>query len=90
VLVALYFLLAPRVAPVTAHIIARVAVDAITCIFWFAGFIALAEAVAASAPVVGDVPGANPIVSNEGFHQSGSTTWFQVSAAAAAFGGIEW
>lgn len=37
-----YFILAPIFIPALAHRFALVAVDAVTMIFWFAGFIALA------------------------------------------------
>lgn len=37
-----YFILAPIFVPALAHRFALVAVDAVTMIFWFAGFIALA------------------------------------------------
>ncbi|KAL4927810.1 MARVEL domain-containing protein [Aspergillus undulatus] len=40
-----YFILAPMFVPALAHRWALVAVDAVTMIFWFAGFIALAVAV---------------------------------------------
>ncbi|KAI1920047.1 hypothetical protein LOZ64_002019 [Ophidiomyces ophidiicola] len=36
-----YMVLAPMFFPVAAHIFAIIAVDAVTMIFWFAGFIAL-------------------------------------------------
>ncbi|KAL2830354.1 membrane-associating domain-containing protein [Aspergillus pseudoustus] len=45
-----YFILAPIFVPALAHRYALPAVDGVTMIFWFAGFIALAVS-------IGDIPG---------------------------------
>jgi len=78
-LAVLYFQLAPRFAAAAAHPIARTVVDALTCLFWFAGFIALAVLVGA----IGSV-----YVGIDGYQNT--SHWYAVSAAATAFGAFEW
>jgi hypothetical protein len=45
-----YFIAAPLFFPVAAHHLAILALEAVTMIFWFAGFIALAAALGNGCP----------------------------------------
>ncbi len=83
ILVVFYFMLTPRFYEPAAHPIARFVVDCLTMLFWFAGFIALAVLVGAVAPFDANADYFN------GYYYSGSH-WYQVAAAATAFGAFEW
>jgi len=79
-LVTLYFVLAPRFFAPAAHPWAKVAVDGLTMLFWFAGFIAL-----------GVLAGAINGVDEFGFDFGGfDDHWYKVTAASSGIGAIEW
>ncbi|KAJ0413738.1 marvel domain-containing protein [Aspergillus carlsbadensis] len=69
-----YFILAPIFVPALAHRYALAAVDGVTMIFWFAGFIALAVA-------IGDF---------NDYLECSDYSWCQGLQAAAAFGAFNW
>lgn len=76
----LYFQLAPRFFEPAAHPYARLAVDAVTMLFWFAGFIAIG--VLASALRAWDYDWDAYGYTNSGFYRD--------AAACAAIGALEW
>jgi hypothetical protein len=79
IFVVFYFMLTPRFLPVAAHKMAFFALDALTMIFWFAGFIALAVEVNR----VGSYPAGFDY--NDFLHK-----WYQLGVAATVFGAFEW
>jgi len=83
ILVVLYFMLAPRFFEPAAHPFARVAVDALTMLFWFGGFIAIAVLAGAEKDWgYWDV--------FDGYNNNYESKYYQVTAAAAAMGAFEW
>ena len=87
-LILLYLSLAPRFIASVAHPIAMLALDALTMLFWFAGFIALAVFRHNVGEVyLGDVFG-------DLYNTCGSggilDRWCGELEAAAVFGGLEW
>ncbi|MCJ1280146.1 hypothetical protein MMC21_007973 [Puttea exsequens] len=86
-LVVLYVGLTPKFFPSIAHVFAILALDALTMLFWFAAFIALAvyrHQIAGF--TVGDGFGDSFHVGACGYEGD----FCGVIAAAAAFGGLEW
>ena len=88
ILILLYLSLAPRLMASVAHPIPMLALDALTMLFWFAGFIALAVfRHSVSEVYLGDYFG--DVYSACG---SGGVLgrWCGELEAAAVFGGVEW
>lgn len=76
-LVLIYLGLSPRFFPKFAHPYAILALDAVTMLFWFAGFIALAVF-------------ENDFSYNVGFYSFGCGSVCGQFKAAVAFGALEW
>ena len=73
-------MLTPRFLPVAAHPIAFFAVDLVTMIFWFSGFIALAVAANSYHASYNYVGG----------YVYYNTKWYKLAVAATVFGAFEW
>jgi Membrane-associating domain len=80
-IVVAYHLLAPRFLTAIAHPIIKLVIDAVTMLFWFAGFIALA--VLASAFGAYNWYGVD-------YNSTGWDHFYKITAAMAAFGALEW
>ena len=93
ILILIYLSLAPRFMASAAHPIPMLPLDALTMLFWFAGFIALAvfrhelsESEAYYGDVFGDIYSASVCGGSSGL----LGRWCGELEAAAVFGGLEW
>jgi len=91
ILVVLYTALTPKVMPKLSHVFAILALDALTMLFWFAAFIALAvyhhqieNSVIEVGDIFGDVAAYNTCASGV------AGSYCKQIAAAAVFGAFEW
>ena len=89
IIVVLYLALTPKFMPSLAHVFAILALNALTMLFWFAGFIALAvfhHQLEDSGYFVGDIYGD---IADFGFCSALPTYCKQIEAATV-FGAFEW
>jgi len=83
ILVVFYFMLAPRFFPAAAHNLAKVGVDSLTMLFWFASFIAMAVLMR-NVRLTRNLTLSHTPVWHHLDH------WYKVGTAATVFGSFEW